>query len=491
MSSEVSPLVWALAAIVAILFSYQRYLDFSRDVPPEYLELQSVVDSTRLPNELAIYKSPKLDYSQGLRVGLGIRYDQYKLRNGNLSDVWEIMLRCLKADPDRDIWVGGVQVGVASLNHQVHQIVQFLTSSSVGELHVPATNFIVDGQVLAVVIACFISRTTVHVYDETVLSPEGWRISLSDDDLQLHHGDDITLFSAVVGQPHRKLTFDNVYTPEKDKGIALRVTTRINVRVTATCDFTQTNLVSAVASCIKNLPPQAELSSHDHLVVVQNVASSDAITNSVVKMLVSFITHSRLLLTWADDDFMALRPTVLSAPVDCVKTIHANPTGLDSVLYFHRVYALSRLNFSTPGHKPYPQLRLVYAYRSLNQGTYTAWNLFRAALCTQVVEELGYYNVAGPVLTTDMYDYRKLPELAARQVSACGSVVQANEFKLVNYNGVDPGDLCVRGYNIGKATTTMANVGDKTVRPDRDGFYSFPIEARWGSDGCLYVMKTT
>lgn len=491
MAIEDSPLFWAVGSVIVAFVLYHRMLDFSRDVPPEYLELQSVVDSTRLPNELAIYKSTKLDYSSGLRVGLGIRYDHYKLRNGNLSDVWEIMLRCLKTDADRAIWVGDKKVPIAELNFQVHEIAKYLTAISAGELHIPTLKFIVNGLVLAVSIACFVSRTTLHLYDEKIHTPKGLRIEVTEDDLQFCVGPEITLLSAVVGQPQCKTDFENVYTPEKDKGIALRVTTKVNVRVVATTDFTQTNLVSAVASCIKNLPSNLELSSEDRLVVVQNTSCAENITNSLVKVLAAFITHTELVLTWEHEYFMALKPTVLSCTVECAKGITVAPTGFEKLFYFHRLYALSRLKFSLlTTSKPYPKLRLVFAHRSLKEGSYTNWNEFRASLSTQVVEELGYYNVAGPVVTSDVLDYRKLPKQVEDHITARGSVVQANEFKLVNYNGVEPGDLCIRGYNIGKATTTMANVGEKNVRPDSEGFYTFPVEARWGTDGCLYVMKS-
>lgn len=490
MALEDNAFVYALAAAILVIFIYQRYLDFTRDVPPEYLELQAVIDSTRLPNELAIYKSTKLDYSSGLRVGLAIRYDHYKLRNGNLSDVWEIFLRCLRADPDRSIVVGGKLVGVAELNFQVHKVAEFLVSTSPSELWLPLSHFISSGPVLAVSVACFVTRTTLHLYDEAVATPDGLRVDVVDGEVQFHQDSGVTLFLAIIGLSQRMTDFENVYTPEKDKGIALRLTTQINKRISATTDFTQTNLVSAVASTIKCLPPNLELTPNDKLVVVQNVTTAENVTNSLVKTLTAFVTHSQLVLTWEDQNFMACNPTVLSATVPIVKSIVKSPTGIDTLFYRHRLFALSRLKFSNLFvRKPYPDLRLVFAHRSLKEGKYTDWNPFRAALGTQVVGEFGYFNVAGPLVTTDVHDYRRLPETVTSQISGFGAVVQANEFKLVNYNGVEPGDLHVRGYNIGKATTTMHNVGEKSIRPDKEGFYSFPLEARWGIDGCIYLMN--
>lgn len=489
MSLENSPIVWTLCFAFALFIAYQLLLDYTRDVPLEYLELQSVVDSIRAENELAIYKSTKLDYSSGLRVGLAIRYDHYKLRNGNLCDVWEIMLRILRSDGDRTIRVGNTEVKVAHLNYQVDKLVKYL--ESVDQVHVSSQKFIASGAVLAIVIACFVSTTTIHVFEKDAMEPQGMVVEENEGEFYLCTGAEKTLFSSIVGDVHEKSTFENDYSPEKDRGIAMRVTTHVNVRVTATTNFTQTNLVSAAASCIKHLPPNLELGPNDRLAVVQTGSGADDITNTVVKMLVAFITHAELSLNWKHEtrQIMQWNPTVLCATVDFVKSLPTANSTFEKVLFYHRLYALSRLHFGgmTPS-KSYPKLRLVYAHRPLNTGSYTNWNHFRASVCAHVVEELSYFNVAGPVVVSDVYDYRGLPEEVTQQISGFGTIVQTNEAKLVNYNGVEPGDLCIRGYNIGKATTTMANVGEKMIRPDSEGFYSFPVEARWGTDGCLYIM---
>lgn len=492
MSLDDSPIVWAICTILVVAFVYKLILDHTRDVPLEYLELQSVVDSTRENNELAIYKSTKLDYSSGLRVGLGIRYDHYKLRNGNLCDVWEIMLRCLRSDDQRVIRVGKNTVKVSHLNFQVDKLAQFL--HHVDEVYVVSLKFIASAPVLAITIACFVSNTTLHVYGDGLLEPNGMVVEEEHGEFYLSIGTKKTLVTSIVGEVHEKTTFENVYTPEKDRGIALRVTSPINARVSATTNFTQTNLVSAAASCVKHLPPNLELGEKDRVAIIQSVISSENISSSVVKMLTAFISQAELSLSWIDqstDEIMLWNPTIVCGSVDFIQSLVSPPLGVEKLLYYHRLFALSRLKFSLfTTFKKYPALRLVFAHRSLKSRPYTNWNTVRASLCVQVVEELGYFNVAGPMIVSDVYDYRQFPESVTRQISACGTVVQANEAKLVNYNGVDPGDLCIRGYNIGKATTTMANVGEKVIRPDSNGFYTFPVEARWGTDGCLYIMLT-
>lgn len=560
---------WLLGIVAAAAIIYTWALDYTRDVSPEYLDQQSVVDATRLPNELAIYKSPKLDYSSGLRVGLGIRYNHYKLRNGNLRDVWEILLRVLRVDPDRKVWVGHQSVSLAELNFQAQAVAQFLHERKEGEVTILASLFICSPAVLAVVIACFISQTTIHVFDENTAPPSGLRVEMTSDDLQFCSGLEITLFSAVVGPPRRSTEFSNTYDPAMDRGIALRVSSRLNVQVTATTDFTQTNLVSAAASCLKHLPESLQLSETDRMVVVQAHSTLEGILNTVVKMLAAFVSHAELVLAPGGCDPLGWSPTVLSVSVEeaveigerenfkveenfkrgrtisklgkqpgkmeaeseklalqaqrlesqrvenredqtlkiqslndkvgdhlpkatptaqkPLKSLFSNSSFLSFLYYWHRRYALTRLHFSNAGLSS--PLRLVYAHRSISQGPVIAWNTVRAALGAHVIEESGYYNVAGPILVSDVYDYRTLPAKLAQPLLLWGGVVQADEIKLASYDGVSPGTVCVRGYNIGKATTTMSHVGDKEVRPDSEGFYTLPVEARWGADGCLYVMR--
>lgn len=309
------------AALVAAI-CYRKYLDFTRDVPPEYLEAQSVVDSTREPNELAVYKSTKLDYSAGLRVGLGIRYDVYKLRNGNMCDVWEIAMRALRADPERVVAVGADAVSLAQLNGNAACLARHLRG--VRELRVPRALFVADPQVLAVVVACLVEQVTVHVHDGD--SPEARPAESSGDDDNA--GDSVAALArdagrlvvlgaraaavdAVLAAARPSPAFANPYSPAKDRGIALRVSGARGPRASASTAFTQGNLVAAVASCLRHLPPALALAENDRVAVVQDPASFDAVANTVVKMLAALMAHAHVCLAPPRWDYMAWRPTVV------------------------------------------------------------------------------------------------------------------------------------------------------------------------------------
>lgn len=484
------PLLWALCGVLAVLFAYNQFLVFTRDVPPEYLNEQSVVDSTRKPGELAIHKLTKLDYSTGLRVGLAIRYDHYKLRNGNLRDVWELLVAGARRNPNLTVHVADLALTIALLNSQVHQVQRALARfGTVSELAVPLSLAFADVRLLAVVMACFTSQVTVHLHDGD-LAPDNDRVTLLTKGclLLLSRGDTVLSFADVVDTTLKSVQFENVYDASKDRGIAVRLTKRANHKAAVAVDFTQGNLVASVASCLKHLPPGHQLLADDRVVVVHDTSSCQGIMNGISKMLTAFVANAELhVVPGTKSDFMKCEPTVVSAGADVIKAMYYEPVGLGKLSMLHRRFSLSRARFSTLGAKPYPRLRLLYAHRSVTAGEYTNWSGLRASLQAYVVEELGHFNTCGPVLVTDFYEFRNFSKTVTAGVRGVGAVAQADEIKLVNLDASQSGDVAVRGYNIGKARTVMANVGETPVVPDSEGFYQLQVSARWGLDGCLYI----
>ncbi|QFZ25559.1 hypothetical protein EJF18_10658 [Clavispora lusitaniae] len=487
-------MLWLLALA---LLGYIKYLDLTRDVPPEYLEQQSVVDSTRRPKESAVYKSTKLDYS-GLRVGLDLRYESYKLRNGNLCDVWEIALRVLRERPDRRVCVGRETISLAQLNGHVAVLARRLRGAS--ELRIPRELFVADPHVLAVVLACFVVRVTVHVGEKEEEEREEKEREENENEKE---GSDQSgcvffdgrVFSGARNGAVRELLrdarpsdrFENVYAPEKDRGIALRVSAP-RARGAVSTAFTQGNLVAAVASCIKHLPPAQMLGANDRVAIVQDTTSVESTVNGLVKALAALVSQSELFLAQATSDCWDWRPTVLSMSAPKARALlqEAAPASLAQKLgALHRRVSLSRLRLAHAGPRPHPSVRLLYVHHSVDTAQYFDTRAACQALGTRVVQEWGYFVAAGPLVVSDVFDVRKRPDLRVR---GFGAVAQSDELKLVHYDGASPGTLCARGYNMGKAKQFLERVGENTLAPDEEGFYTLPVQARWGSDGCLYIM---
>lgn len=482
---EDGPLALGLCTLAVACLLYFQFLRFTRDVPPEYLAEQSVIESTRQDNELAIHKSTKLDYSAGLRVGLGIRYSHYKLRNGNLYDVWELAVAALKKNPTKMIVIDNTSIEVATLNARAQQVASLLKESK-KPVMLPLSEFLAGESSLATMLACFLSQTTLHVYDQHAHDQPTDAIMFTVDALILD-GEPIYTFGNAVAPTTE---FENSYTAEKDKGIAFQLTYCIKSNISVSTSFTQTNLVSAAASCVKHLPPKHEICSNDRLAVVRDNTLPESISNELIKVLVAFITGADLIVTLCVQQAMANEATILLAPSTKVRALSRRPSWFESLLVQHRKFSLSCLRFSKVGPRAYPSLRLIFAHRPIQSGELTSWNSIRAALGCNVIEEFGVWHAAGPIAATDFYEYREMPKSVAMQVRAFGAVGQSCEMKLVNCGASSScGTLAVRGYSFGKSKSRMAGVGETDVSPDLDGFYVEPVQARWGTDGCIYILK--
>ncbi|QRG37430.1 hypothetical protein FDK38_001805 [Candidozyma auris] len=479
-----------LASLLGLFFVYKNYLAITRDVPPEYLSQQSVVDSIRNPGESAIYKSTKLDYSSGLRVGLAIRFNHYKIRNGNLNDMWEILMYALETNPCKSVRFDGSAIELAKVNAWAQNVANFLREQQIKVLALPLSCFIASPQVFILVVACFLAQTTVHVFDEKTDHGEDWVAEVTNGNVLLKTESTSVSLGSFEAEP--SASFKYTYTPDKDRGIALVVTTKLGPNITSTSRFTQINLVAATASCLKHLPPEHALSEKDRMLVIQDERSTEAITNTITKVLASFVSHADLYLSNSIAQGLEWSPTIISASQKSAMSLYKEPQGLGKIIYWHRQFALTQLKFSKGTFfKPYHSLRLLFAYKSINDGPLESWNKVRAALSTHVVEELGYINIAGPFLVTDIHDYRKIQSpMASSSLVFRGSIAQADEAKLDDYDGFRPGNICVRGHNIGKTYTTMKSAGDKHITPDSEGFHRISkVKGNWGSDGCLYVYS--
>lgn len=487
-----STATWAVLAVLVAAFLYKNYLHFSRDVPIEYLTEQSVLSSTRSHNELAVYKSNKLDYSQGLRVGLGILYQHYKVRNGNFNDIWQVFMT---GDLGKVVFVGESKEPKLVLNYKVHQIGDFLKLHGVKNLHVRSSSlFIKDIDVLAVVVACFLSQITVVLDLDKEIATDDWTLAETNG-LVLQAGGDAYSVAEIIGVRKQKSDFQNEYSVAKDHGIALEIRSRLTSNITTATRFSQVNMVAAVAASIKHLPPGFELASTDRVLIVQDRSTSEGITNGLTKLLSAFLASAHVAVVEEMHELPKFEPTVILAPEKVALTLYEEPSGLERLFYHHRRYALSKLNFSKLRYADRPvflrNLRLVYAHKSVyNRDVVPRWNDFRAVTCAHVVSEVGHHSVAGPVLLTDYFDFRQVQPPLADHVSFAGCLVQCADFKIVNYDGSTPGDLMIRGFNIGKTSATMAGVGEKPAQPTSDGFFALTsVRARWGSDGCVYVIR--
>jgi hypothetical protein len=451
-----------------------KYIDVTRDVPQLYLAEQSIVEDGRRDGESAIHRSNKLDYGKGLRVGLDIRYDSYKMRHGNLRDIYEIWIK-KNSKAEKSITINGERLAISEVNFKVDQISKFFRESNTSCIRVKLDHLFDNVNNFALIIACFVNQIPLELYQHRDL--------VSCDEATYYEDIDFTKFTS-----DRLLTFENCYSVDKDKGIALTIFSKLNHQVKSKVEFTQLNLVSAVASTLRHLPLSQNLSENDTILISRSEGSlsNEEALNVVIKVLASFISNSSLIIVNGFEQSLLekYKPTILSINQQYLPTLWPSANlGLVQNL-------VKNINLLSLSFGKFPvldcsrnDLRLVYVNKNITERTISATEL-RAFLKSRVVIESGYYGVAGPILLTDFYDYRKI----SVPYKSYGCISQSLELKLANYNQ-NRGYLMVRGYNIAKATTTMnGNIGESASK-NSDGFMPLlNVNGSWGKDGCLYIQ---
>lgn len=487
---DTNGIVIAVVVLAAIHFIYSHYIEGTKDVSDVYLAEQLVVDAVRLPDESPIYKSNKLDYSHGLRIGLDIRYDHYKLRHGNLCDVWLLFVK----DPERVVTINHERWTAAELNHHVHEFQHQLVQLQVSGVAISAAHYIDLPMVFALVFAAFVSQITVEIYDKYD-HVDGDVVAVMDEQEAARYNPNKVIILRKL-ERKRRIDFENVYTTAKDKGVAVRVVRRLNPHVVSRVDYGQIHLISAVASTLKHLPPTHELSANDHVLVVQDHTSlNESITSETTKTLAALVSGASVsLLSLAAFDPGYIEK--MHASVLCISEasllrhipLKLNHGWWDKLLFNQTVRLLSRGKLSRLMRPALGPVRLAYVHKPITNTTNISTldaNKYRALLQARVVFEHSYANVFGPFIQTDFFDYRVLPDIP--HLKGFGCICQSDEIKLVSVKN-NQGTVAVRGYNIGRVVSIVDSQEQPVDFKANEGFMPLSVQGRWGGDGCLYVL---
>ncbi|CAK7895890.1 hypothetical protein CAAN1_05S05710 [[Candida] anglica] len=482
----------ALVIAAAIDWAYRWYLDTSRDVNAVYLQQQSTIGSTRKSEESAIYTSSKLH--QGLRGGLEIRYDHYKIRSGNMRDVWELLINQTRRTGQDSKWfrTSNWSITVGQLNSAMKTLGEQLTANSISVVNFVKDDLFQSPESLVVLIACLTHQVTVHFIDLNEINDD-----ISYDSTKQVVGE----FPIIFSEKSSSLEFKNVYEKKFDEGVAIKVTTKKGRFITRST-FTQANFTSALASFLKHLPEDHALTSSDSLELIHENGLE---VNSILTMLATCITNTTLcinkettekptILKLSDQKFVEfadenLKPSSTSFPysISLKRSINLLSQGIFSPIFPRIIKSNSKFS----------ELRLIYITHELGSPmliTPAELNKWRALSGARIVVEHIHPGVVGSVLVTDFYDYRNL-ELSPTKISGYGGISQSLEIKLINedkksgYDGTY-GQIYVRGYIIGTTEKQVVGLpqGPQHNQPN-EGFMPLGLSGKWGNDGCLYVNR--
>lgn len=477
-------LLIAVMVILALNVLLKKYIETTKDVPDLYLSEQSLIESTRLTDQSAIYKSNKLDFGNGLRVGLEIRWNTYKLRHGNFCDVWKILISSLKTLPGKVLLLNDKAISVSGLNFKVKELGDYLLSNNVSSVSIRYNEFLGTEENLVLVMTCLVNSILMTFYqvDQEILHLS---IDKSADEV----------YSFIQGIPQGQLdNYDYDYSFEKDTGVRLRVNRKQGQIINST-DYLAVNFVSSIASTIKHLPPGETLSGKDTLLII-NSNPETCLVHTLSKILTGFVSGANIVITKSNnwEKLMSYDPTVLymqqnDIDPQIVSNLLTQESFLGKIGYKISLRFLSKGKFSVFNKKP---LRLLYLHKMIKQKplfTSSGLNQLRAVLGCHVIVENGYENIIGPVILNDFYDYRVIDPAVSRKLLANGCICQSDEIKLVNVDSNGFGDILVRGYNIGKVNNYMLGKGlAERVTKDNQGFMNLnSFKGKWGNDGCLYI----
>lgn len=487
----------AVLTILSIHFLYKKYVEATKDVPDLYLSEQSIIDGTRLTNQSAIYKSNKLDYGNGLRVGLDIRYDHYKLRNGNFCDIWELLINGLKKDPLKWFQLNNDVISIKVLNFKVEKLGQYLLERDITSVAIKYNEFLSSMDNLILVFTCLINSIVLTFYDD-IDNLQGISPCIEVIDLS-----EINQF--ISSLPDKELsTYENLYHFDKDKGVRVRINQKLNNKIITNTEYLTVNFVSSISSTLRHLPFNESITNKDNLLIISS-NNQDLVTYVLSKILLGFVCNCNITVidnqyfsykSW-DQSLEKYNPSVLFMDhyIDetLIEGFKQNLSLLDKLKFKQGLNLLSKGKFSKFNSLP---LRLIFFNKGLRSITTPIinplkLNELRAILNCRIITEYSYPNLIGPMVLNDFYDYRILASNITRNLIGYGCIFQSIEIKLINIDDNNYGDIMIRGYNIGKVNNYLIGKGmAERINKDNEGFMMLEnVKGKWGNDGCLYVYS--
>ncbi|KAI3404136.2 hypothetical protein KGF56_003036 [Candida oxycetoniae] len=450
----------SLLTVVGI-YVFLKLLSQLCTVPKEYLQQQSSVEPTRLAHESSIYKSIRY---HSLRVGLDIRYDSYKIRSGNLNDIWSIAMAEAAQKRDKGIFINREVLKYTYINYCISEW-QKKQEEPIESINIPI-DYTIDKKWVVGVLIGFILQIPVRFYERNKGKDK------DKDKDKLSSGLDISNITLPTKEKE-KLDFVNNYTPTKDRGIAIKYARQVRPGIDVLVEFTQLNLVSAVASSIKHLP--VDYSGKSMTIVPSE--SFENISNSIVKLLMGFVSNMEIHI-----DYEARFDTDMISLPDYV--VDKNKLNKMSFISKLKLFALNKGIFKST--------KLIYIQSNLDKPKFTSIekNKLMISKNSHVIQEFHNFNVIGPILVTDYFEHRTYAPYF-------GAISQSLEMKLINFDPrTKSGNIMIRGYSIGKPTNFInGKVAENDMHGNQykkssDGFMPLPlnIKGRWGTDGCLYIV---
>ncbi|CCH45044.1 putative secreted protein [Wickerhamomyces ciferrii] len=514
--------MWKLVASVVLVlwissYLYSLYLDSQKDIHELALKEQSNISPTRKEDETAIYRNNQTPHGLPLTTGLQVRHG-FKLRNGNLRDVWSVIMS--KKNINNLTFLNqGIEtiVDIYTLNSAIGKVASFAKEHNCQTIGTTAPLYSFEGFVTT--IACFVNGLTIHNFNhlprstpkdiDLMIIPESelnFALKLNfklilvicEDRSKTFKQSNLINWSILGDLFETKLEkYEYKYKPEYDDG-----TPYIETHNFKTTSYSHQNFVSSIAATTKELPLGHELNNQDKILIGYESSSVKYLS----KILTILLFGGSIVLGNSNDSIF--KPdligkysiTILAVDSNTAKRFFLNSETLkqyngliNSILFKRAQYLLGKGIFTQfASLSKFKTLRLIYIDQ-LNeknqQISIPDLNKIRVISNARIITERYFPGVIGPILSTNFYDYRIFtnPKLKNRGTSSLSL-----ELKLFKYKDLDiekrNGELCIRGFIIGKPSDheDLINAIQRGEEVGSEGWMPTGIIGKLGVDGCFY-----
>ncbi|ODV94826.1 hypothetical protein PACTADRAFT_3716 [Pachysolen tannophilus NRRL Y-2460] len=540
-------LLTVVGGIVIICLVYDTvYLESLKDVHELALKEQSSISSTRKTGESAIYRSMDVMHGLPLTFGLQIRHGIYKVRNGNLKDIWKLALENYNEDRKLSYFDGKdktlksfnfkeLNVNFQKLAAKFKELSSmpiigiYLPVGRIESLSIILTCFFFDGFTLknfnkiplrkpldVELICCLksdlpkfveLSFKKIIIVDDGKDGNDENDYELNTNDIFLVHYSDIINNSALQVS---SLSYDYTYSEEEDFRIPL--IEDINFK---DIQYYQLNFVSTIASLMASVPREHSWNEEDIMLIGCNEfdtilpSQSSVLTNQnlIVKILCAFVSTINNIIVIPESQISFQTITDLNPTLLClteskyhsllnqeIKPMLSSSTGLIRKQFFHRSALLfSRGIYSQFGSLINSDVRICYSCNLLSEEALSTAdiNILQTAFGSRFIVETFKIPVLGPILKTNFYDYRILSneidnvnkKLKFRKMGVAANCLELKVKDFKNFQSENKeGELVIRGFNIGTAIES----NDVQKNNTDEGWMPIGIYGKWGEDGCFY-----
>lgn len=476
-ATKMSTLLYILCGIIAYIL-YNHFVRELREIDPGLLKIQTSVSETRQLCESSVYRS--IDVPHGVSVTRGLSLQSgYKIRDGCLKDIWYLGLTNRKHDlHQKKIVLGEKSYDIGEVNAIIHAVATRLREISDASTIAIFGDLMENPELLFVVWSCFfISDKKLVFYNNkdefgfkhenpipTIVSadscvdfiPNGLFENVVNIALPSTTKGCSNAFTDVIAIPD---VVENslVYNYDPDVDFA-HVKNQLYSEIINGNEvkYYQLNFVSAVASKLMSIPSSQSWGDNDSLLISysnQKFTNNNIIFGTCCGIL-STIDSIKLIGPKNLSNLSSLAkysPTILCTDSHLLKRICSNnrKTFWQSFKLQRSEYFNSLGYFNSFGKiEKRLNLKVAYICQLTPASSSFICNFCKSVLGCRIVREVYTTFSIGPILKTNLYDYRIIQN---NSMPLLGVPANSVELKTINSTeNAKNGKLYVRGMSVGK-----------------------------------------